>query len=296
MNSLKPKNKILILMLLPGIAVFTFAVIFPLLMAVKYSFFQWSGGPEMNFTGLRNYLYLFKDKYFWASFKNNLVIVVLSIFGQVGIGFLLAVLINSKILKFKKFHRTVIFFPVVLSAVVIGFLWTMIYSRQYGLLNWLLNKLQLESLIRYWLDDPGIVLYTVSIPLIWQYIGLYLVIFLSAMQGVPRDIYEVAEIDGGSISKRLFFVVLPMCKPVISTALILSFLSTWNEFPFALILIRTKALKTIPLWLTNFNGRYSTDYTQLMAALVVASIPVIIVYLIFSKQVVQGMTAGAVKG
>ena len=230
MNSLRPKNRVLIFMLLPGILIFTFAVILPLFMSIRYSFYQWSGGPNMNFIGLKNYLRLFNDRYFWHSFKNNLVIVLLSIIGQVGIGFILASLINSNILKFKKIHRTVIFFPVVLSAVVIGFLWTMIYSRQYGLLNWLLTTLNLESLIKYWLDDPKIVLYTVTAPLIWQYIGLYLVIFLSAMQGIPRDIYEVAEIDGATGIKKAFHITLPLLKNTFLVAIMLCIAGNMKVF------------------------------------------------------------------
>ncbi len=230
MNSLRPKNKVLALMLLPGILIFTFAVILPLFMSIRYSLYQWSGGPNMNFIGLKNYLRLFNDVYFWDAFKNNLVIVLLSIVGQVGIGFVLASLINSKILKFKKFHRTVIFFPVVLSAVVIGFLWTMIYSRQYGLLNYLLTTLNLESVIKYWLDDPGIVLYTVTVPLIWQYIGLYLVIFLSAMQGIPRDIYEVSEIDGATGIRKAIHITLPLLKNTFLVAIMLCIAGNMKVF------------------------------------------------------------------
>lgn len=230
MNSLRPKNRVLVLMLLPGILIFSFAVILPLIMSIRYSLYKWSGGPNMNFIGLKNYLRLFNDQYFWHAFKNNLVIVLLSIVGQVGIGFILASLVNSRILKFKKFHRTVIFFPVVLSAVVIGFLWTMIYSRQYGLLNWLLTTLNLESLIQYWLDDPGIVLYTVTAPLIWQYIGLYLVIFLSAMQGIPRDIYEVAEIDGATGIRKAIHITLPLLKNTFLVAIMLCIAGNMKVF------------------------------------------------------------------
>lgn len=230
MNSLKPRNRVIFFMLLPGIIIFTFAVILPLFMSIRYSFHQWSGGPQMNFIGLKNYLRLFQDKYFWLSFKNNLVIVLLSIVGQVGFAFVLASFINSKILKAKGFHRTVIFFPVVLSAVVIGFLWTMIYNRDYGLLNWFLKTLHLESWIKYWLDNPKIVLYTVTVPLIWQYIGLYLVIFMSAMQGIPQEVYEVAEIDGATGIKKAIHITLPLLYDTILVAIMLCIAGNMKVF------------------------------------------------------------------
>jgi len=230
MNPLTPKKKYIYLMLLPGLVVFIFAVILPLFMSVRYSLYQWSGGSSMEFLGIGNYLTLFSDSQFWHAFRNNLFIVFYSVIGQVGIAFVLASLINSRILKFKKFHRTVIFFPVVLSAVVIGFLWTMIYSRQYGLLNWLLESLNLNFLIKYWLDDPNIVLYSVTAPLVWQYIGLYLVIFLSAMQGIPREIYEVAEIDGATGFKKAIHITMPLLYDTILVAIMLCIAGNMKVF------------------------------------------------------------------
>jgi raffinose/stachyose/melibiose transport system permease protein len=91
-------------------------------------------------------------------------------------------------------------------------------------------------------------------------------------------------------------IVLPLCMPVISTAVILFFLGAWNEFPFALVLIESANLRTLPIGLTNFNGQYTANYTQMLAAMAIVVLPVIIVYLAFSKKVMQGMTAGAVKG
>jgi raffinose/stachyose/melibiose transport system permease protein len=81
-----------------------------------------------------------------------------------------------------------------------------------------------------------------------------------------------------------------------STILILTFLDTWNEFPFALVLVTKEMLRTLPVGLTNFYGQYTSNYTILMAALVLSILPIIIVYLFFNKKVIQGMTAGAIKG
>lgn len=230
MNELQPKKVIIFFLLLPGVLIFVFSLILPLLMAVRFSFFQWSGGPQMVFVGLRNYLRLLEDPVFWYSFKNNLIIVTLSILGQVGLAFVLASLLHSKVLWVKGFHRTVIFFPVVLSSVVIGFLWSMIYSRDYGILNWLLQSIHLRSWIRNWLDDPGIVIYSVTVPLIWQYIGLYLVIFLSAMQGISKEIYEVAEIDGATGVKKAFHITLPLLSGTFLTAIMLCIAGNMKVF------------------------------------------------------------------
>ncbi|MNG20613.1 L-arabinose transport system permease protein AraQ [compost metagenome] len=84
--------------------------------------------------------------------------------------------------------------------------------------------------------------------------------------------------------------------PAVATVVILSFLDTWNEFPFSLVLVSNDLYKTIPVGLTNFYGQYTSDYTTLMAAMVLSIVPVLAVYLAFYKNIIQGMTAGAVKG
>jgi len=137
------------------------------------------------------------------------------------------------------------------------------------------------------------------ISLIITYIafGLPLTIFLieSFVRSIPLEIEEAACIDGASAVQTMMKIIMPVCTPVLSTAVILGFLNAWNEFPFALILIRRQALKTIPVGLANFTGEFSTNYTQMMAGMVIAILPVIITYLIFSRNIIKGMTAGAVK-
>jgi len=128
--------------------------------------------------------------------------------------------------------------------------------------------------------------------------ALPLVIFLieSFMKSIPTEMEEAAYMDGASLTSSLFRIVFPMCRPILSTCVIISFLNIWNEFPFALILINTQELKTVPVGLTNFVGQYTVDYPQLMAGINVSILPVIVVYLLLYKRIIQGMVAGAVKG
>jgi len=124
--------------------------------------------------------------------------------------------------------------------------------------------------------------------------GVFLV--ESSVESVPIEVEEAACIDGSSFINTMFRIVMPMCKPVLSTVAILTFLHTWNEFPLALVLIRSNALKTMPIGLTNFVGAYTVNYPLMLAALVVSTLPVVIMYLLFYNQIMKGMTAGAVKG
>lgn len=207
--------------LLPGILLYLFIVLVPLAVAVYFSFFKWSGGLNKDFIGLHNYVQLLQDRKFWFSFRNNLIITLLSIVGQLGIAFALAVVLQSRWIRFREFHRTVLFLPVVLPAVVVGFIWNLIYSQHYGILNGLLDSLHLEGWIRPWLDNPKIVIYSVTVPIIWQWIGLYLIIFLAALQNIPEEIYEAAEIDGATGLRKVFSITLPLMYNTLKVAVML---------------------------------------------------------------------------
>jgi raffinose/stachyose/melibiose transport system permease protein len=128
--------------------------------------------------------------------------------------------------------------------------------------------------------------------------GLSGTIFLieSYIRALPTEVEEAAFMDGATTFDLLARVIFPMCRPIIATTAILSFLSTWNEFPFALVLLNDDVYKTIPLWLNTFQGERTVNYPGLMAALMIASVPVIAVYLIFREKIIQGFVAGAVRG
>ena len=207
--------------LLPGILIYLFIIFIPLGMSLYFSFFSWSGGLTKDFLGLQNYVQLLQDTRFWSSFRNNMIITLLSIIGQLGVAFVFAVILQAKWVKLREFHRTVLFLPVVLPAVVVGFIWNLIYSQQYGILNGILESLHLQSWIQAWLDDPKIVIYSVTVPIVWQWIGLYLIIFMAAIQSIPADIYEGAEIDGAIGLKKVFHITLPLMYDTLKVAVML---------------------------------------------------------------------------
>lgn len=138
--------------------------------------------------------------------------------------------------------------------------------------------------------------FTLIIPYIAIRLPLAIFLFESFIRTIPWELEEAAYMDGATVWESMTKVVFPLCRPVMSTVLILTFLDTWNEFPFALVLVTKDYLRTLPVGLTNFNGQFTTNYTTLMAALVISILPVMLVYFLFSKKIIQGMTAGAVKG
>jgi raffinose/stachyose/melibiose transport system permease protein len=220
-SALRPARKYFILYLFPGIFWYAFIALWPIISAFRNSFFRWSGGPIMQFIGLQNYQTMITDELFWYSFKNNLLITIICVVGQVGLAIVVGSLLTSRYVKWRTFHKTVIFFPVVLSAIVTGFMWVIIYNKDYGILNWFLNFVGLENLIIPWLDDPNYIILSVSFPLIWKFLGLYLIIFMAGMTNIPQEIFEVAEIDGANGFKKLVYITLPLLRDTIVTMIML---------------------------------------------------------------------------
>ena len=128
--------------------------------------------------------------------------------------------------------------------------------------------------------------------------GLPMGIFLveGFVKSIPISLEEAASIDGSTFSNTLWGIVLPICRPILVTVAIIQVFSCWNEFSFALVLIKNVGLQTVPLALTQFRGQFASDYPKQMAAMLLTMAPIVILYFIFNKQIIKGMVAGAVKG
>ncbi|GHT67012.1 ABC transporter permease [Spirochaetia bacterium] len=229
-NKLKPKGIVLAGLMAPGTLLFVMCCIAPLFVAFYYSLFKWNGGPHKEFIGILNYLQLAADKAFWGAFKNNITFIVWTVIGQIGIAFIVSMLMISRGLKLKKLHRTVIFFPVILSAVVVGFTWKIIYNKDYGLLNGLLTLIGRADWIKPWLDDPDIVIPSLAAAKIWQYIGYYMVILLASIQSIDKEILECAELDGAIGWKKSVYVVVPLIKNTLMVAIMLCISGNMKTF------------------------------------------------------------------
>nr|WP_052487265.1 carbohydrate ABC transporter permease [Paenibacillus sp. VKM B-2647] len=116
------------------------------------------------------------------------------------------------------------------------------------------------------------------------------------LTSVPKEVEEAAMIDGNGYWGIFFRVIFPLSVPAMATVAILAFLRFWNDFAFALVFINKQALKTLPLSLAVFSDGFGTDYSLTMAAMSIAVIPTVVIYLVFQEQIMKGMVAGAVKG
>lgn len=138
--------------------------------------------------------------------------------------------------------------------------------------------------------------YTLIIPYVAFNLSMPILLVTSYIMGIPREIEEAAAIDGLSFSGAMFKIIMPMSVPVLTTVAILQFFACWNEFSFALVLLKAETLRTVPLGMSYFKSQYSTNYPQLMAGMVLSMLPVTAIYFAFSSRIISGVMAGAVKG
>ncbi|KUP22246.1 sugar ABC transporter permease [Paenibacillus sp. DMB5] len=221
--------------LLPALTVYLVFVIVPIVWSAYYGFFDWKGIGAASFLGFDNYAEALQDPVFWRALKNNMIIVVASILGQLPIALLLSMILR-KSTRFHRFVRSAVFMPMVVSTVVIGLIWGYIYHPQIGILNVLLDSMGLGSWIRDWLGDPGINMYSVSAPVIWANIGPYLIIFLSAIQNIPSEIEEAAKIDGAVKGRWLYLIVIPMIWDTIKVAIVLCISGSLKAFDLIFVM------------------------------------------------------------
>lgn len=229
-KAINPKKHVIVAYMIPGIILYTCIVIIPVFVALYYSLFEWTGGPNKTFVGIDNYLTLLKDTVFWKAFSNNIILMLICIIGQIGIAFILSCVLSSRRVKFKNFHRSMAYFPATLSAVIIGFVWSLIYDLNYGLLNYVLELLGKEDLKQAWLSNTSLAMLLVSIPIVWQFIGYYLIIFLAGFSSIDTSIFEMAEIDGANWWKRTIYITMPMMKNVFLVCLTLCISGTMKTF------------------------------------------------------------------
>lgn len=288
-KALRPKKYMFVLLLGPGIIWYVFAVIAPMLSSLWYSFFSFKGVRINDFVGLANYKELISDSIFWISFKNNMVITILCVIGQIGIALLFAMLLNAVYIKFKNLHRAFIFFPGVLSTIIVGFIWTIMYNSDYGLINFFLKLLKLDFLILPWLDDPKTVLFFVCIPIIWQYIGYYMVIIMAGMSNISKGIYEMADIDGVTGLQKLLYITIPLIKSTLMVCLMLCISGSMQVFDY--IFIMTGGGPGTSTSVMAMYG-YSKTFTQFRIdygnTISVGILVISLVIILITKRLVEG--------
>jgi len=204
-------------------------MVYPIIKGFSMSLYSWGGlSDNATFIGFDNFKTLLTDEYFIKSLKNTGFLLL--VFPSITIVFslLLAIFLTQGKLKEKNFYRLVFFFPNVLSMVVIGVLFTYIYDPSIGILNSFFEMLGLESLQLVWLGDPKTVLWALAMAMVWQAVGYYMVIYMAGLDGIPPELYEVADIEGATFWQRFRYVTLPMIWEIVRVTLVFFITGVFN--------------------------------------------------------------------
>ena len=219
----------------PATALYCIFLIVPVVQAVHYSFYSWTGlGALTNFIGLHNYREAFGDPAFRQAMRHNAILAALSIGLQLPLALGVALLLNRP-LRGRRIFRLIFFVPYVLSEAITAVLFLQILQPG-GLVDAALRSVGLGGLVQLWLADLRLVFYTLFVVITWKYIGFAIILLLAGLQGVPTELHEAAAMDGASSWESLRFVTLPLLGPTIRIWIFLSVIGSIQLFDLVWIM------------------------------------------------------------
>ncbi len=214
-------------MVTPYYIFFSLFIAYPLIFSFILVFHRWSIIGPLEWIGLGNFIELGGDPLFYKAILNTLIFILIHVPLQVSFALVLAAILNSKI-PAKGAFRAAFFLPVVVSGVAVTILWKQIYSTNLGILNQVLDLIGIGPIP--WVTDPSWAMPSIAMMATWKNIGLYVVLFLAGLQGIPKQLYDAAEIDGANTIKKFFHITVPAINPVFIVVLILSTLGGFSLF------------------------------------------------------------------
>lgn len=229
MKKEKRKQKIIFwLFLAPALIAFLMVQIIPFFIGLYYSFTNWSATAQasIDWVGLENYKAIAGDTQFLYSTIITTVYTVLNIISVNVIAFALALLVTSKI-KGKNIYRAGFFLPNIIGGIILGYLWQFIFGQ---LVVQLAHKIGIEALQTSLLRSPNGALIALVIVGTWQYAGYIMMIYVAALQNVPKDLIEAAEIDGATAWQRFRHITIPMVRPAITVSVFLTLVNSFKQF------------------------------------------------------------------
>lgn len=260
--------------LLPAFLFMTVFLYYPFFKNILNSFMHikqlGTSGTEFNAPWYSNYTKMLQDPHVWTSVKNTLLMMVVTLVFQVGIAILLALMVDN-IGRGKQFFRTVFFFPIVISATALGLMFNLVFLYDKGMVNQFLEALGKQNLTDW--KAEGIAIFTMMLPVMWQYVGFYFVILVTGLNNISDELYEAARIDGATTLQRVRYISVPLLHNVICTCSILAvtgalkvFDLPWVMFPKGMPLKSTFLTGTYMYYQTMETG--NVDYGAAIAVLI----------------------------
>lgn len=214
----------------PSFLLFTLFIIVPTVSSVYYSFTSWDGiSPNVNFIGLKNYIEIFTSARFGNALRNTIILTVFISVLENAFALVLALAVDN--VKWgKNFFRSAFYIPVLISGIVSGFIWKIMYNYNFGALNSLLKGIGLGDFCKDWLGTPAYALIMVGVVLVWKGAGYYMIIYLASLQSISTDIIEAAKIDGASSWQRFKSITVPLISGAFTINFTLSLINGLKVF------------------------------------------------------------------
>jgi raffinose/stachyose/melibiose transport system permease protein len=233
---------------------------FPTIFSVILSLSNYNGGkifgnPEIKITGISSYIQVFQDRYFFMALKNNMLIVMVSVFGQIPLGFILAYILSRGLIKHTDFFQTMIYLPNVISPVIIGILFKSFFLNQDSVYMELVHMINPNA--EFTMNNYPII--PVLVIILWMYTGGHMIIFLANLQRIDTSVIEGARIDGASEAKILWHIILPAISGVIVISAILAISGSLKIFDLLYVMTQGgPAHKTTVLSLYMYDRAFKS--------------------------------------
>ncbi len=220
----------------PALAVYSLLFVFPTLSGFAYSFTDWSSySDEVNFIGLDNYRDLFSEGVLGLALKNTLLYAFFVTIFVNAFGLGLALMLNRST-RMGKFYRTAFYTPVVIAPLIVGYIFTAIYSPEDGILNHMLRLVGLDALAVDWLNDSRYALFSIIMTELWRGAGFAMVIYLAGLKTIPKDLLEQADVDGTNAFSKFRHIVFPLLAPSFTVNFLLTVINSLKVFETVLVL------------------------------------------------------------
>lgn len=272
------------LFLAPGFAIFALAMLYPIAKAFQMSLYEWNILPNTPslFIGLDNYSRALHDPIFWRGLGNSAFYMAVTVPAQLVLGLVVAILLDAR-MPARALFRVLYYLPVITSWVVVSLIFKYLFNSDAGFVNWVLNDgLGAIDHNVNWLQERWTALAVISILGIWKGVGWSTIIFLAALQTVPRDLYEAAAIDGAGPWQRFRHITLPLLRPVALSVILLGVIYTFKVFDVIFVLTGggpVDATTVLPIEIYNVSLKFfrfgegaAASTLLLLAMLVVAAV------------------------
>ncbi len=273
---MKKRNVVALFFVLPVIIILLAISIFPLIYSFYLSLCQWDigTGAARTFVGARNYLRLFTDSRLWNAMRNTGLELLFGVGTQFLLGLSLALLLN-RVFRGRSLVVTLFLLPMMISPVVVGCIWKIIYHYQYGPLNFLLEKIRLSPV--NWLGSSSTSIYSIILADIWEWTPFVMITLLAGLQAIPDELYEAAKVDGATRVSTFLWIVLPLLRPVIIIAVLIRVMDAFKIFDLVVLLTMGgpgQSSETIAFYnyLTGFkyfSMGYASSMTYFQLAIIV---------------------------